>query len=414
MNALHKELSMSAIGIFNNIFTNEEEFRHQLAVASGYEIISDEEVIKALAAKYAVSKKSIETTIYGPVSVFNRFTFERERVTAHLKIALADYLKKGGYIFSGFITHLIPANITHILKVGVVDEKGRRIHRAVEAGITEHTAKKLIKKNDANSDAWSQFLWGKNINDSSLYDIFIPLEDQSTENIVQLIMENYRKPAVFCTEKSSQAISDMITAAMVEISLLNSGYANEVHCSNDNVKIFVNKSVHLFPRLSDKLKTLAGNTPGVKNVDVVAGKDYRVSIYRDQEFSLPPKVLLVDDEEDFVQTLSERLNSRNYGAHHVFDGEQAMNLLPHDTPDVMVLDLKMPGMQGVEVLKKTKQKKPEVEVIILTGHGSAEDREKCMQLGAFAYLQKPVGIYELSLTIDEAYKKNAANKVANA
>ena len=153
---------------------------------------------------------------------------------------------------------------------------------------------------------------------------------------------------------------------------------------------------------------------GVENVEVVTGKDYHVSVYRDQEFSLPPKVLLVDDEQDFVQTLSERLNTRDYGSYPVFDGEQALDLLGHETPDVMVLDLKMPGMNGVEVLQKTKKVKPEIEIIILTGHGSEEDKKTCLELGAYAYLQKPVDINNLTSMIDEAYKKVATARIARA
>jgi len=121
--------------------------------------------------------------------------------------------------------------------------------------------------------------------------------------------------------------------------------------------------------------------------------------------------LLVDDEQEFVQTLSDRLNTRNYGSYPVFDGEQAMELLESETPDVMVLDLKMPGMQGVDVLRQTKKAKPEIEVIILTGHGSEEDRKVCLDLGAYAYLQKPVDIAELTKLIDTAHEKVAKAKV---
>lgn len=71
----------------------------------------------------------------------------------------------------------------------------------------------------------------------------------------------------------------------------------------------------------------------------------------------------------------------------------------------MVLDLKMPGIDGIEVLRRLKKEHPGIEVIILTGHGSEADREMCMQLGAFAYLKKPVDIDVLSQTMREAYAK---------
>jgi len=120
---------------------------------------------------------------------------------------------------------------------------------------------------------------------------------------------------------------------------------------------------------------------------------------------MPSKILLVDDEREFVQTLSERLLMRDMGSAVTYDGESALELVKEDEPDVMILDLKMPGIDGIEVLRKIKETQPAIEVIILTGHGSEEDRETCMDLGAFAYLHKPVDINELSDTIKKANEK---------
>jgi DNA-binding NtrC family response regulator len=113
----------------------------------------------------------------------------------------------------------------------------------------------------------------------------------------------------------------------------------------------------------------------------------------------------VDDEREFVQTLSERLLLREMGSAVAYDGESALSLIQEDEPEVMILDLKMPGIDGIEVLRRVKQSHPDVEVIILTGHGSEADRETCMQLGAFAYLQKPVDIDLLSRKLKEANEK---------
>jgi DNA-binding NtrC family response regulator len=120
---------------------------------------------------------------------------------------------------------------------------------------------------------------------------------------------------------------------------------------------------------------------------------------------MPSRVLLVDDEREFVQTLSERLLIRDIGSAVAYDGESALNMMEEDEPDVMILDLKMPGIDGIEVLKKVKETRPNIEVIILTGHGSEEDRKTCMELGAFAYLQKPVDIDQLSETLKKAKAK---------
>jgi two-component system response regulator CpxR len=120
---------------------------------------------------------------------------------------------------------------------------------------------------------------------------------------------------------------------------------------------------------------------------------------------MPSKVLLVDDEREFVQTLSERLMMRDMGSAVAYDGESALKLIKDDEPEVIIVDLKMPGIDGFEVLRKVKETRPEIEVIIVTGHGSEEDRRLCMDLGAFAYLQKPLDINALSETIQEANEK---------
>ena len=159
-------------------------------------------------------------------------------------------------------------------------------------------------------------------------------------------------------------------------------------------------------RLQDELKSIAEQVPGVTSVEAKVGKGFHKSdIYRKHDFEMPSKVLLVDDEREFIQTLSERLILRDMGPAVAYDGESALNLIKEDEPDVMIVDLKMPGIDGLEVLRKVKDSRPEIEVIILTGHGHEADRELCMKLGAFAYLQKPLDINVLSETIQEANEK---------
>jgi DNA-binding response OmpR family regulator len=110
----------------------------------------------------------------------------------------------------------------------------------------------------------------------------------------------------------------------------------------------------------------------------------------------------VDDEEDFVRTLAERLLMRNIASDVALSGEQALQMLQDHTPDVMVLDLKMPDMDGLEVLRLVRNTCPLVQVIILTGHGSERDEEAARRLGACDYLQKPIGIDELLQALHRA------------
>ncbi len=115
------------------------------------------------------------------------------------------------------------------------------------------------------------------------------------------------------------------------------------------------------------------------------------------------KVLLVDDEEEFVQTLAERLQLRGIEALVATDGVQALHLIEEEQPPVVVLDVMMPGLGGLEVLQRLKAGEPHRQVILLTGHGSTREGIQGMHLGAFDYIMKPVRIEDLVKKMEEAY-----------
>ncbi len=126
------------------------------------------------------------------------------------------------------------------------------------------------------------------------------------------------------------------------------------------------------------------------------------------------KVLMVDDEEDFVKTLAERMQMRDLDSDVAFSGEAALQIVEDQIPDVMVLDLKMPGIDGMEVLRRVRKAYPQVQVVILTGHGSEKDEAEARRLGAFAYLQKPVDIEKLIITLKNAYRKKMEDAMVAA
>ena len=126
------------------------------------------------------------------------------------------------------------------------------------------------------------------------------------------------------------------------------------------------------------------------------------------------KLLLVDDEEEFVKSLSERMEMRDLKPDVSLSGEQALKTMDEDLPDVMVLDLKMPGMDGMEVLRRAKKAYPGVQIIMLTGHGSEKDEKEARRLGVFEYLQKPVDLEKLMRTVTKAYKSKFESSMSAA
>ncbi|MCU0233994.1 MAG: response regulator [Thermoanaerobaculales bacterium] len=117
------------------------------------------------------------------------------------------------------------------------------------------------------------------------------------------------------------------------------------------------------------------------------------------------KVLLVDDETSFVETLKRRLTLRRLEVLTAASAAEALALLSEQEPDVVVLDVRMPGMSGIEATREIRRTHPTVEVILLTGHASLEASMEGMTMGAFDYLLKPVSIDELIFKIEDAHRR---------
>lgn len=120
---------------------------------------------------------------------------------------------------------------------------------------------------------------------------------------------------------------------------------------------------------------------------------------------IPTRILLVDDEEDFVEMLSLRLQEVGEKVTPAYSGRECLEKLAQTDIDVVILDVKMPGMDGIETLQEIKKRYPLVEVIMLTGHGTTKTAVEGMKLGAFDYLLKPADFDELTRKLVEARKR---------
>jgi DNA-binding NtrC family response regulator len=116
------------------------------------------------------------------------------------------------------------------------------------------------------------------------------------------------------------------------------------------------------------------------------------------------RMLLVDDEDDFRTTLANRLKLRKVDITDVASGNEAIELVRQKSFDVAIIDVKMPGIDGIETLKQIKQLQPDIEIVMLTGHASIESGMEAMKLGAYDYVMKPCDIDELLIKTGEAYQ----------
>jgi DNA-binding response OmpR family regulator len=115
-------------------------------------------------------------------------------------------------------------------------------------------------------------------------------------------------------------------------------------------------------------------------------------------------VLLVDDEEEFVRTLAQRLDLRGITCRVALNGESGLRMIEERAPDVVLLDMHMPGLTGLDVLERIRSGHPGVGVIMLTGHEAAQDGLDVVRLGAFDSMTKPLSIDKLTARISEAAK----------
>ncbi|MBS3905434.1 MAG: response regulator [Syntrophaceae bacterium] len=113
-------------------------------------------------------------------------------------------------------------------------------------------------------------------------------------------------------------------------------------------------------------------------------------------------ILIVDDEKELCKILSDSLSQDHYRVFVAFDGKRALQLVKEEKPDLVLLDIKMPRMNGIEALKKIKKMKKEIVVIMLTAHGTLETARKAMKLGAYDYLTKPFDLFNLKSLVKEA------------
>ena len=400
---------MASLSVFCSKFTNENEVIPRLASQLGLRIVTDREIMQSAAQKFDISHSRLEQSLYKDTSVFNEFTLERERCASFLKVALADYLEQDNFLFNGFMSYAIPAELEHVLRILIVGNKIYRLQLASLEGYSEHEATLLTKNNDQQIKSWVNFLNGKDAFDPYLHDIVIPASQIKDNDDFRLIHQKFSSSSVYPTYKLKQAVQDLRLAAYVECALLENGHKIDVTVHDGNVLLQVNTPFYNYGKISNRLTIIAHAVKGVKGVEVKFGEQYRPSVFQDKKFDLPPKVLLVDDEIDFVNTLSDRLRIRNFGSHAVYDGQEALDFIKKDNPDVMVIDLRMPGIHGIDVLKQVKETNPQIEVIILSGHGSMENEQACMELGAFAFLHKPADLEKLSESIHAAYCKIANN-----
>jgi len=398
---------VSAITVFGGIYCRGDEIARAVAESLQYEVVRDEDLIFETSKRFNIAEEKFIKAVVGKTSVYNEFTHERQRYIAFLNSFLADAVKRGKRLYLGVLGHLIPRDMPHVLRVCIMASTQYRTEQAMkEAGMSEKRAVESIHKEDMGSTRWTAHLFQKHPWDASLYDMVVRMDEKTTDEVAALICDHVEKNIFQPREESAKAVEDFVLGSQIEVVLAEEGHDVSVSARDGRVLLTINKHAMMLSRLEEELKKIVVKITGVSEVETTVGLGFcETDVYRHYSFGTPCKVLVVDDEQPFAETLSERLLLRDVGTAFVYDGEQALSFLEEEEPEVMILDLKMPGMDGIEVLRHVQETYPNVEVIILTGHGSKREEEICQELGAFAYLEKPVDIELLNRALHAAHAR---------
>ncbi|MGB9852134.1 MAG: response regulator [Candidatus Kapaibacteriota bacterium] len=375
---------------------------------TGFEIVTDEDVFNELAKQVGSKKKKIINSFY-KVPIFGNYNKLKDKILlTKFKLILGEKLAETGKIFHGVGTYFLPFEITSKFLLGG-DIAFRIGHLARIEKIPIEKAEKEVRQFDKELMRFTRKYLSENPCNPALFNetinTRIMTSDELAEKILEITSNIFESKSLLVKEK----IQDFIKSNIIQFHLLNQGEDVDVFVQGTKAKISINNA-KFFTKKSmenhfEKIKNLLPKELSLTDIEVILGKSFEYPQPYRFSFNEPVKVLLVDDEIDFVDTLSERLQTRSFVTAVTYSGEEALENIDKDLPDVIVLDLKMPGLDGLEVLRRVKKSHPQTEVIILTGHGSEREKQLAFELGAFDYLEKPINIDKLSEIIKKAYSK---------
>ncbi len=403
---------MSIIAITSGKYSNASDIADQLSQKLNSRVYTDTDLMGITHQNHSIKLSTLQKVLESKPIAFNDFTHEKEKCIALIRKTMSDIAAKENCIFKGMLAHLIPEEVSHAMRVLIITNKSNRITNGIK--LNQKDKKEIeneIEQTDKYAALWTHSLFDRKPWDEALFDIVIPTDKMTAQESTDLILKHAHTLWNDNEAAIEKELSNFKLMADIDVALSDIGTGLFCTADDGHVVITIDKKVMMLNSFQQKIVKTIQALPDVKSVETKIGHNYyKGNIIHNYEFETPLRILLVDDEKDFVQTLSERLRMRQFVSEVVYNGQEALDFTDQEDMEVMILDLKMPGIDGFEVLKKIRQTKPEIEVIILTGHGTEKDRKTCMDLGAFAYLQKPADIDLITTTMKKAYEKIAEKK----
>lgn len=394
---------MPIVTILSTSFGHGDAVAQAVAQRLSLRTVTEADIVAAAATRGELPEKALLRALSGEAGLLNRVTREQERAVAHLRAALLEALASGDALHHGRSALLLPSRLPQVLRVALVGRTEHRIAEAVASGLSERQAEDRIRTDDEALARWADLVIGARPFDSKRHDVKLVFPDIAVAQAVAQIAEHAQSPVLAPSPAAERALADARLGAEVAVRLAEAGHDVDVTVQDGHARIGIKHHALRLGKLQATLERLARDVPGVLGAEARPGPRYQgPRIYANIDLDRRSPVLLVDDEKEFVETLSERLQTRDFHTQVAYSGEEALHQVASEAPEVMVLDLKMPGIDGIEVLRRVRASHPDTAVIILTGHGSDVEEEQARALGCFAYLRKPVNIERLGETLRQA------------
>lgn len=402
---------MSVVSLTFDAFTRGEDVGAEVSSRLEYPRVTDEDICTRAAALEGADPERLMRLMNGPRPWIQPSVDQQRRWVAAIRKVVFDAVAEGQVLLIGSAAFLVSSRLRQVLRVGLVAPPANRIRAAEESGMSSGAARRQIERADQFRAAWTHRVCGRFPWDSSLHDMVIAMQDRSPTEAAEEIVGTALNPALVAPDPDIP-LQETRLEADIALKLAREGHAAEVAVRSGRALVQLTASGLFGDRARREVQKILTNHFELREIEVRLITRTRESETFDELVHVkPPRIMLVDDERDFVDTLSERLQTREFETPTIaYDGEQALEMVEEDQPEVMVLDLRMPGIDGLEVLRRVKATHPETEVIILTGHGSDAERTTAEQLGAFAYLQKPVDLDRLTETMRAAHSRVEARR----
>jgi len=309
---------MSIIAAFTGKYCREDPAIREIIRRTGFRYLTDADIVAKASRLSGFSESKIQKAFCAQTPFFNQLTHEKELSIAYLKLALAETLTEDNIFINGFTSLLIPSSIADVLRICMISDIKSRELAAVDFGLSEIKAFKVLHKDDKDKIMWVRAILGKyDPWDSSLYDMVLPTNKMTAEEIGDIIAGAIGGVAFMRTLYAQKVIEDFVLASRVDVAVIKKGhYYVAAESDAGAVTLTINKNVLMLKRLENSLQYEAKKISGVTSVTTKVGKDfYRADIVRKFELIVPSKPFRMYDERQFVSRLSEEAVLRSNRAY---------------------------------------------------------------------------------------------------